>query len=324
MGITLSKPGINIKVWNINCDRRLNGPIGQAFPKLHPDVRIPEILKKIKQELIPGTIFCLLEVTEEPAEKLRAFAKTQGYGCVSAPYNSSSGCFYFVTLYDQASFEVIKSTLLPLTKSKQPVSNDSRPKQGEKPMKEYLEETLGDNFEKGVFEVLFLNKQSGKQFVCYFNHLGLRNEARLKQTKCLIEYVQERNVTKGLPCFVGGDMNSFDFTKSTPTLFQEQIDLLTEAGLEWLTELLQSTFSAFPYDIVFKFTEDEKDIYFSLLRGEKLEEFRAFCEKMVEKYGTAGAALDHVFIKNFEGSCQVEIEPCELSDHHIIKTHITF
>lgn len=335
-----------IQVWNANTDRRLNGISGQAFPNYRPGERILGIVEKITNDLKKNGGICILfELEEDICEKIIELLGSDYYTTM-VPYNTSKGCFNF--LFVSTNTEHFKHIIpLPLTKSGQPIKNDTRPpapKPGEpltEEQKIYKIETLGDNFEKMI--VLIKLNIHGEEVHVYVTHMGLSNDTRIQQTQKLKEYVMKYSIADNKKWVLCGDFNSFDGSVSYPKLFTEQIEILNNLNGKWLTENVQTTFSAFPYDIVFKLSKQEKDKYFELCKFstemetkykifradeliEKLtseenemyfkyvEEFRTFCIEMSTKYGINGGALDHVFT-NVEG-VDVDIQdPGTLSDH---------
>jgi endonuclease/exonuclease/phosphatase (EEP) superfamily protein YafD len=101
----------------------------------------------------------------------------------------------------------------------------------------------------------------------------------------------------------GGDFNAFDSDSREPRTYMKQIQCVADEGFTWLTENISSTFTAYPYDIVFKYSPEDKDEYFRLLKAPEFNAsaFRDFCEDSVRKYGAEGGALDHIFYRGFEG-----------------------
>lgn len=300
--------------WNTNDDRRLNGPIGQAYPKLNKFDRYKQIKNILSFNLLDNcTIIGLCELSKESCDDLETWAKKIGYGVITGDYNQSALAFRYCVIYPPI-FEA-KGTILPLTVSGQFVDDETRPAPDDP---EYKQEVLGDNYEKSVLKVQFQLKKF--KFTYYLVHFGLRNETRLRQSRRLLEYIQESG-----PVIIAGDFNSFDMTSSDPVLFTEQIEIFQKAGWKWQTEHFDTTFTAFPYDIVFKYTSEEKETYFQLLdqmkencSEENISLFKEHCSACYAKYGGNGGPLDHVFTQNFSTEVTVKKEMHSHSDHAMV------
>lgn len=299
--------------WNINDDRRTTGFEGKAFPEFHSSRRLDGILNKIRKELaVERTLICLFEMTEQTTQRI--ISELSEFCTKTIPYNNSDGAFRF--LFISTDPELLNVEAHPLTKSNVSFPNDHRPpapKQGEpltQDQIQYKEEILFDNFDKMCAGVHLAGLN------IYVTHLGLTEKTRLAQTNKLCEIIKSR---EGHYLFLG-DLNSFDSSSQTPTLFQAQIDPIVKLGCDWLTKDVKSTFNAFSFDIAFKLNEEEKKQYFKFKDEDNSLGFREFCLEMVDKYGTIGGPLDHAFASDDGLKAKLVMHSHDgLSDHDMIE-----
>lgn len=326
---------IVLKFYNINSDRRLASTtvIGKAFPELQPSVRKDVVCEKVIQAIGINEIVILLEVDDQMLNGLVEYVHhSTELKYRSAIYNTSQGSFkYLVLTRLEGVVETVRE--FPLTKSGNFFEGmrPAAPVSGETPSAEFLdykEEILQDNFDKSVM-MLTVQIQNDDQLTpldVYCTHPGLANTAKLLQTKKIVEIIQSNSIDHGRPFVLGGDLNSFDQTASTPTLYLPQIELLSSMeNVIWATNGVNCTFYAYPFDIVFKMNNQEKDKYFLLIKEEKVDEFRSFCEEMSQKYGLEGGCLDHVF---HSSSLQVQTTVIDefgaLSDHYMLRAIVEY
>ena len=310
---------VKVISFNINTDRRWakDNTIGLATPYYNlEENRGPEIVLKVVES--GAELVILFEVDPDAVEFIEAQFSSHGYKCSHFTYNKSRLAFSFMVLSKNE--KLLKHIeAIPLTKSGSYIEDSARPcapKAGEAATPEYLaykEEILLDPFERTVIKVSIGNVDY------YCTHLGLQNNARMLQTQMLREIVETQSISKARSFIIFGDFNSFDATKSTPTLLAEQIEILSSMyGVTWDSKHILATFRAFIFDIVFKMIVEEKDEYFRLLKAGLVAEFRAFCELMADKYGLGGCALDHVFSSE---ELQVHVDAVDmgsLSDHFMM------
>jgi len=301
---------------NINTDRRIDGIIAKALPQYIFSQREPGIIEAVLK--IEADIVCLFEVAPEMIEPLETGLAKHGYHSKHFFYNESAMAFSFLVISKNEE-NLCSITVHPLTKSGTYVSNSKRPqapRSAEAPSEAFLaykEEILGDAFERTVI------RASIGEIDYYYVHLGLQNETRLLQTQKLREIVEIHSISQERKFTIGGDFNSFDARKTTPTLLAEQIEILSKMPkTTHNSEKILCTFRAFVFDLVFRMSTDDKETYFRLQKTGLVDEFREHCEKMAEKYGTEGTALDHVFSSE---SLNVEVEAIDLgslSDHFMM------
>jgi hypothetical protein len=305
--------------FNVNTDRRLDGVIGSAFPHLKPHVRADHINNRVLKNIKPEQLIILMEVVGVMSVSIKKFCSKYHLLCKDVPYNNSNGAFSFlvISLREQATANV---TAFPLTKSGRSYVDAQRPvapKPGETPSPQFLEyknEILGDNFDKMAICV-----DLGHVHI-YAVHMGLSNDTRLNQSKKLVEIINFHSVSKGIPFICGGDFNSFDQTRVDKNVFMKQIDIIRSlSDINWLTNDILCTFNAYPYDILFKCSGDEIQIYKSLEKQETVNEFASFCNDLVAKYGVDGGALDHIFSSK-SLTCSVDVVNMgTISDHFLLK-----
>lgn len=327
---------------NINTDRRITGIVAEACPEYPFPQRKQGIIDAVVKIL--ADLIILFEVSPEMIEPLIEGFALHGYHCEHVPYNESTGAFSFLVLSkNEKNLQFIKA--YPLTESGSYISNSERPaspKPGEVPSAEliaYKKLILGDNFEKTVIKITI----GGTDYYC--THLGLQNETRLLQTQEVRRIIEAQS--QGRQFIITGDFNSFDSTKSTPTLFTEQLEIVsTLPGVTWDTSKILCTFRAYIFDLLFKMSITDKAEYFRLekeyaalitqlqsapedkiefLQLEKayvVQQFRLHCEAMVAKYGLEGTALDHVFSSETLNVTVEVIDMGSLSDHFMMVTTI--
>lgn len=292
---------LSIWTWNANTDRRQTGNIADAIPECLMERRFPYICAEVKRRLSQGGVFVLFEIVDDVCAKFAQFGKDNGWSAVSAKYNQSHGSFNYLVLANNV--EIMASKLLPLTKSGKPYEGDRDNSVAHKT------ETLNEEFEKGVFQVTL------SDLTLFVVHLGLRNDSRLLQMAKLQEYVAGAD-----RAIILGDFNSFDATKKEPTLFAAQFDDLKSSGWTHATNNIVSTFDnrSFPYDLVFKMSNEDKALFDDLSKSYDIPQFREFLLRLPERYSTVGVALDHAFTKGLDCTASAEALPA-LSDHSIIQ-----
>lgn len=304
------------KFTNLNSDRRLspNTTIAKAYPELSPVVRIKKICETELLNIADDEIVFLLELDTFMLQELSKFAHTSGFEYTSVTYNYSLGAFACLIITKIKNI-VNSLQIFPLTKSGKFVENCDRPtRDSESDYLSYTEEVLGDNFEKLLIKITYDNID------IYCTHVGLSNNCKLNQTKMICDIIKKESVDNNKSFILGGDFNMFDQTQSEFTLYVDQLNVITKnLPVVWSTKNIENTFTPFPYDIVFKMTREEKDIYFQLNNEGKVEEFRNFCSNMVEKYGLFGGALDHVFHTDGMNIVTTAIDFGDCSDHFVLK-----
>ena len=308
----------NVLCLDINTDRRLaiGSTIAKAFPEYDFENRCHGIVSKVAATGAELVMLC--EVDAERIDFFETQFSLHGYKCRHVAYNQSQGAFSFLILSQNEEF-LKNIEAFPLTESGLYVENSARPcapKAGETPTPEYLaykEEILLDSYDKTVIKVSIGNVDY------YCTHLAQQNNARMFQTLKLRKIVETQSIDKFRSAIICGNFNSFDVTKSTPTLLAEQIEILASMGaIKWNSKNIPLTFRAFIFDIVFKMTTKETEKYFRLLNAGLVVGFRVFCKEMMKKYGLDGIALDHVFST---ADLQVNVEAIDmgsLSDHFMM------
>lgn len=317
-----NKSLFDVVYFNVNTDRRLNGIIGKFFPNLVPRSRVQYIIDLLLKKIGMDQLYFLMECDGEMRDIIKQFCKENKIVCEEIKYNTSDGSFSHLVI---AKFG-FSFWAYPLTVSGERFDHRMRPAEpksrDEQPSLEYQNykvEILGDSFDKCLVQIslYFMDRW----IHIYATHLGLSPEARKNQSRKIVEIITENSINKGIPFILGGDINSFDPASKIPALLMDQIDIFTNVGWNWITKHIPSTFKAYPFDIVFKMSKEEQDIYYQLLREEK-PEFVTFCESMVEKYGVDGGALDHVFISRSLYCGVVPVDSEQVSDHYALVTRI--
>lgn len=314
----------NIIFLNANSDRRLDDPvIKKAYPELHPEVRQEKILKVIQDTLNDNNddvIFHLFELSTDMLYFFTKYAADNSFYTYTAKYNYSRLAFHHLVLYKNQN--IIKSIdKIPLTKSEFYFPDEDRPvapKVGEQATEAFLaykDEVLDDTFEKAV---VLIEAQFDDVIVhIYCVHLGLSNEARVRQSEKLVEIIRAETINANRPFIIGGDFNCFDATKKIG-LYDKQIEIFKRIA-NWETENFDSTFNAYPHDLQFKMEPEEIIEYRRLLSDiGNVELFRHFCDMIVEKYGTKGGALDQIFTRDITVKVEL-IDVGNITDHMMVK-----
>lgn len=311
--------------WNVNSNCRLNDPndlvYARAWPELTDKSRIKQIMKNVFILINKYPFVCLLEVNEQISHEIKKETANFSILYRRIPYNTSKSALNFVVL---SRYPAIMETIeeFPLTKSGKSFPDALRPvasKEDEEPTREFLEyhdEVFGETKNNMVIRVTV------KNIDVYIVHLGITNYSRLYQTDKLTEIIQKNSYANGRKVIVCGDFNCFNNMLTTPALYVDPMNLLREKlKIKWITEESMFKSRVFPFDIVFRLSEAEKVEYFNLHDTNKIEEFKAFCEKMGDKYGLETICLDHVFgHDDFRIEYSGTLSP--LSDHPVIMMKI--
>lgn len=292
--------------FNVNDDPRLNGPEGIAFPEYKFSHRAPMIASEVGSILASSkqVIVCLFELCEASCDILCSLIS---YPSMRISYNLDVSSFYFL-LFVNDRLLLDSVTILPLTTSGKRY-NGSRCEPYQLGYNEFIEEVLGDKFEKTLLKITINNLD------VYITQLGSTEQIRYQQGKRLMEYVNE--VSYDDHYILCGDFNAVKVTSRTITLDEKLIDIINEGT--WLTDNIKSTCKRFPYDILHKCTPPEKELYKVVMTNS--EALRTLCLLLGEKYGNEGGPLDHVFASYVERDVTI-LERYALSDHSMIIINI--
>jgi hypothetical protein len=272
--------------------------------------RFSGICQQLKERLTNNSIVALFEIDATTRDKLIQLAQENQWLVLSGSYNPSPNSFHYMVFSSSPDIKFGQSELLPLTLSGK-LYDGPRDKSSV-----HLLETLGEEFEKGIFKVpVTIHNNSFDLFIV---HLGLRNDSRILQTQKLQQYVKESK-----KAMLIGDFNCFDSSNKEPALFEKQLDMLIADGFLHVSNMIKSTFDnrSFPYDLQFKMSDDDKAEYAKLSTAidtdDSINAFHNFLESLPKKYSTEGIALDHVFTKGI--NCTVKAESfTDLSDHSLL------
>lgn len=297
--------------WNCCSDRRLKPGtiIGDAYPEYHLASRF----NKIVSVLDTNAAGILCEIDSAMRELLATYVQQHGLYHQFIRYNKSDLTFCYM-VFSRYQWNSIK--IRPLTKSGARVVNANRPTApaaGEIASAEYQAyqtEILGDNFDKTAICVSFCNIDI---WCC---HLGLSEKCRMLQTQMLADIVLREKVS-GKKTIIGGDFNCFDVTNTEPILMKQIDILLLIANINWVTGIIP-TFYAYPYDLVYKYSPEEKAKYQQLVADHDVDTFRKFCDELADKY-KSGSPLDHVFSFDCQQISYELFGTDSMSDHRGIK-----
>lgn len=317
----------SVFLWNFMNDRRLYNKglrISKSFPECSNEVRNRKLIDFLTSASFPErTIIGVMELMEESCTLIQNILISMGFSCESIPYNMSNGAFCFLIATKGIYPE--KITSFPLTETGEYVKNEER---GSLP-KSF---TLGDNFDKTLVEVTF------SAFKLYTTHIGLSNEARTLQMEKISEIIFRETSGGTIPFVFGGDLNAFDARVPTPTLLVSMFDSLVSKfdTINWISRNWGTTFKAYLFDLAFKMSKQERDLYFALIdlskEGEIDREFlsslgtfssyeealRFLCEIVAQREGIYSTALDHFFVHGLNASAEPFFLPWSLSDHAVI------
>lgn len=296
---------VKLFVWNINCDRRTKQkPYSDAYPGCSMENRLSLLCEEVQCYLSNGHICALFEITVDVLAHLYSHFKSWSLDVeiVKGIYCQSPGSFCYLILIPN-SYKLLKSANLALTSDFTFCDEATRPKTDEekKNNKEYMAHTLDEFFEK-AFMHLHLEKH-GRQLHLIVTHLGLRMNARMKETAKLLEWVT-KNIPEKEQLAICGDFNAFDEITNGP--YYEQMQLFTKSGFDNLVPFEINTFVPYAYDIFFKLAnKEDKDKYTMLTKlqnptAEQIAEFKNLCDT-AEKKEMPSKALDNVFVKGICG-----------------------
>lgn len=151
--MNISRDVYKFLFWNVASDRRLDTPsIANAFPELTPKKCYIHSVNYLISQLKANVIVALTEVLPSYLEILKS-QLPKDVECIAQHYNTSERSFLFVVLYYPERFTLLSYSHLSLTKDGNQIIDDERVfPEADMPLKrqEYLERTLGDNFDKGV------------------------------------------------------------------------------------------------------------------------------------------------------------------------------
>ena len=337
MGTTLSKLNtVSIVYLNFNTDRRLLNKLYSTWNHLSAESRIPEIAKKAIEFVKDGVIVVIFEITEDIQEQLVSLI-TGNCKCnhIGGTYNQSvgktksDGSFKF-SVFLPTHIEVKNVVNAAFTNAGMIENCDKEHKEFElfpeefrpkndndrKAAKWYMDITLGELFEKG-FLCLHLNCY-GTEFYLIVTHMGLSNQARIKQSEKLMKWISE-NIPKDSMIVLGGDFNAFDAVKNGT--YMEQMQIFLKDGFKNLLDFGVGTFIPYPYDVRYLLDEIDSVTYDKLVsetrtRDATPEEIQAF-KNLIETASQKSqipATLDNVFVKGFKDRSKCAIHK-NSSDH---------
>ena len=242
----------------------------------------------------------LLELSLEARNFFGREADLKRFHCLTSRYNLSPGSMHYLAISNKP-FQGGIGLSFALTKS-------GFFYEGERD-KTHLDETY-EEYEKSMFRV-----RSANGTLIFATHLGLGNEAKLKQTQKIIEILTKVVPKDNVKCVLGGDFNCFDRDSAEPKYLEGVVDELASAFCHQ-TALLTSTFDNrhFPYDIEFRLSAEKR----AAIRGEVgAEKYRQLLLRELEHMDTKGLALDHIFT-NFHQAKVSTFHAPHLSDHDAI------
>lgn len=306
---------------NFNTDRRLLNRLQGSWKNLLPENRIIETIDIVVNLLKNDTVCSVFVITKDVTESI---IKGVDEKCGSefayhvGTYNTNETSFRYL-IFVPMTYEVISVKNIFFTNpDNAPFPDEKRPATDadKKSAKWYLDATCGELFEKSF--MYFHIRHSDEEFHFIVTHLGLQVSSRIMQMNKLATWI-DSNIQHHEKIIVGGDFNAFD--PSTNKIQQEQMKILLSRGFVNAVDFDHSTFTPYPYDVLFLMTDDnDKKTFTEILKRTSgganasdadIEEFRNLVENAALSKG--GAALDNVFHKNVKDT---EINFIKtLSDH---------
>jgi endonuclease/exonuclease/phosphatase family metal-dependent hydrolase len=236
--------------------------------------------------------------------------KCENANIIIHAYNTHKTSMNFVWFIPKK-IEIVDDNLYPLTLNGKQYEGEY-PDIEERKKEEYKKWSLGEMLPKGLSRVTLNLK---KIFDLYCVHPGLLDESKYKQTEMMHKIILTRREETNNSVIIGGDFNSF--IQGTNKLNQEQIDILSES-FKWCSSDFDCTFCSRPWDILYKCNKEEKEIYLESKKKDIEDtDFKEVCEKLCDKYGNEGTALDHVFCSN-DIELKVKKFDFKESDHSLI------
>lgn len=313
---------MKISFLNVNSDRRLNQPLYSCYTeKYGAKKRIELLTQLINQNMNNHIITCLFEIDNFMFSELQKFDNSF---IISKPYNNDLFSFKFMIFIPLHLKHLVSNIYhIPLTLSGNFINDATRPKtdNDKKNDIEYMEETLGELFEKSFVHVVIDNVN------LILTHFGIGYKQKLNQAQCLINYVNNITNNNNLPFIIGGDFNAFD--NNTNGSYTQQMNVFTDCGFKNMVEYNVSTFEPYPFDIRFMLNSDDQKVYDKFISDSKnsnssiiyqlASDFYNFCSN-AKLNNVQPVALDNVFIKNINTSVSsIHIIPnCCNSDHALI------
>jgi hypothetical protein len=303
---------------NVNSDRRLNQPLYSCYSeKYGPKKRVELLIELINVNMEGNILTCLFEIDNYMNKELE---KLENCFIITKPYNNDSFSFkfmIFVPLHQQNLISEINHK--PLTLSGNFINDTTRPKTDidKKNDVEYMEETLGELFEKSFVHLVFNDTN------IIITHFGIGYKQKLSQAQCLMNYTN--NINNNLPLIIGGDFNAFD--NNTNGSYMEQMNVFENNGFKNMVDYNVSTFEPYPFDIRFMLNVEEQKVYDKFILEsrtssnilELANNFYNYCSN-VKLNQVKPVALDNIFIKNIDRLCEVKVIPnCCNSDHALLQ-----
>ena len=256
-------------ILNFNTDRRLFSKLYRKWAYLRPETRIPDVAQLIRKSVLEGGIEVLFEITEGVQEEIvELVTKDSTIQHISGTYNLSTGKTkndgsfkYSIFLPD--SIEVLKveniaftnAGLIPQITDGEETQiehkefsffpDELRPKtdNDKRSSKWYMDITGGEFFEKS-FMCLQLSS-FGVEFYLIVTHMGLSEQARLKQSQKLVQWTKV-NIPENSRIMLGGDFNAF---KQSGGTYMDQMQVFLDCDFKNLVDFSVGTFKNYPYDI---------------------------------------------------------------------------
>ncbi len=289
---------IKLVTFNINDDRRLEGPIGDIFPELKRNLRAKKFKKFIDDTVYNHGRNCIFNFVEILPTNMLPYFETMfyaiGYKTSVKKYCSDSKSFSFLLAWNPAEYDVTFSEQVYFTKSGNPLSDEQRQTLSKDEIKK---ECMGAEFEKSM-PVYYIKQKSGsrKFFLGQF-HCGLTNEHKKQVSARLNEYAT--SISTEIPFVVAGDWNCFDSESKTSQYYKGMFDEISDfsymSTFDLINKGVTSTFKSFDYDMLRFMTPEQKSKFNTKLSkyeskpsDELKAEIREFLSKIIsdanEKY----------------------------------------
>ena len=260
---------LKIMSYNVNSDRRVElfwdgNQYNKGFATdSHANWSFEKRLDRLMRHIlaIKPDVALLQEMDPVSVQTMQRALELNEYTTLIQPYNLSNGAFPFIIAFNKDRFKLM--SVMKRYFNSHPKSGTERPGNYEqlsaKEKEKFIEENLGEEFERSVQEVALEDKVTGQTILLFNNHFGLGRDYRLKSAELLTQFIKEFTKIvagqKNSPIIIAGDFNAFP-SDGGP----EQIETLLKAGFKDLSKnahffdgknegtTASGTFCFYPYD----------------------------------------------------------------------------
>lgn len=288
---------IKIITYNINDDRRIDGPIGDIFPELKKKSRAILFKHFIKNEISRQGRNCIFNFVEIlPTSMLPQFQNIfhlNGYTTSFKSYCSDSKSYCFLLAWDPTEYETKFVEQIYFTESRNQCTDEQRISLSKEDLKK---ECMGLEFERSMPIYYIKQKFGTRQIFLGQFHCGSQNEHKKKVCNRLNEYVLGNPIK--IPFVVAGDWNCFDSDKKTSEYNKEMFDEITDfsyiSTFDLINQGITYTFRSYDYDMLRYMTPEQKLDFNNKLKeyesnpSENLKfSIREFLQELIEKKNDA-------------------------------------